>query len=177
MSDKNALPGTSAVASLPSGEGRGGVRRVSAVRSAREALSRLPSYPPTEQPEAARPWGRPEATTSVEAARALRKRMTPQEAKIWLRLRSLRAQGFHFHRQVPINRFVVDFACLRERLIIEIDGGQHGFEANAFQDRTRDAALARAGFEVLRFWNADVDADPNAVIDTIFARLGEGRRS
>jgi very-short-patch-repair endonuclease len=54
---------------------------------------------------------------------------------------------------------------------VEIDGGQHGFEPNLEKDRARDAALAAAGFEVLRFWNAEVDADPEAVVDTVFARL------
>jgi very-short-patch-repair endonuclease len=56
---------------------------------------------------------------------------------------------------------------------VEIDGGQHGFEPNLEKDRARDAALAAAGFEVLRFWNAEVDADPDAVVETIFARLKE----
>jgi very-short-patch-repair endonuclease len=77
---------------------------------------------------------------------------------------------------VPISRFIVDFACLKAGLIVEIDGGQHGFDANADNDRARDAVLADAGFQVLRFWNADVDADPDAVIDTIFARLEKNRR-
>jgi very-short-patch-repair endonuclease len=176
MSDRDAPERTSAAPSLPSGEGRGGVRRASAVRSAREALSHLRSCTPANDSNHARSWGRPEATTSVETARALRKGMTPQEAKVWLRLRALRQQGFHFRRQVPIGRFIVDFACLKAGLIVEIDGGQHGFDANADNDRARDAVLADAGFQVLRFWNADVDADPDAVIDTIFARLEKNRR-
>ena len=174
MSARDGPQGTSARPSLPAGEGRGAVRRESAVRSAKEALSRLPPVELQPWQEGKRPWGRPEAVTAVETARALRKQMTPQEAKVWLRLRGLRRQGFHFRRQVPIARFVVDFACLKAALVVEIDGGQHGIEANAARDRARDAALAAAGFRVLRFWNADVDADPDAVAETIFARLNEG---
>jgi very-short-patch-repair endonuclease len=136
--------------SLPSGEGRGGVRRASAD---------LPS------------WGRPDAVASVKTARALRRRMTPQEAKVRLRLKALRHQGFHFRRQVPIGKFIVDFACLRAGLIVEVDGGQHNSQVYIARDNARDAALVAAGFKVLRFWNAEVDADPDSVAETVFARL------
>jgi very-short-patch-repair endonuclease len=173
MSAEDQPQGTSATSSLPSGEGWGGVRRDSAVRSAREALARLP---PVDLPRAA-PWGRPDATATVETARALRKRLTPQEAKLWLRLRALRPQGFHFRRQVPTSTFIVDFACLKAGVVVEVDGGQHGAEAHLAKDRRRDVALAAAGFEVLRFWNAEVDADPDAVTETIFARLTTRREA
>jgi very-short-patch-repair endonuclease len=99
--------------------------------------------------------------------------MTPQEARLWLRLRALRPQGFHFRRQVPIARFIVDFACLKAGLVVEIDGGQHGQAAHLERDRLRDLALATAGFEVLRFWNAEVNSDLDAVVETIFARFSE----
>ena len=111
--------------------------------------------------------------TAVETARALRKQMTPQEAKVWLRLRGLRPQGFHFAAaSAPLPASVVDFACLKAALVVEIDGGQRGIEANAARDRARDAARCAGGpgFRVLRFWNADVDAEPDAVAETIFAR-------
>jgi very-short-patch-repair endonuclease len=97
--------------------------------------------------------------------------MTQQEAKVWVRLRLLREQGFHFRRQVPIARYIVDFACLKAGLIVEIDGGQHARDDQSRKDRMRDAALKAAGFRVLRFWNADVDGDPSAIIDTVFAAL------
>jgi very-short-patch-repair endonuclease len=58
-----------------------------------------------------------------EAARALRKRLTPQEVKLWVRLRELKALGFHFRRQAPIGRYIVDFASFRCKLVIEADGG------------------------------------------------------
>ncbi len=106
-----------------------------------------------------------------ERARALRRSMTPQEVKLWVRLRELRQQGYHFRRQAPRAGAIVDFVCLRHQLVVEVDGGQHGANANVEQDRARDAALAALGFRVLRFWNAEIDADPDAVVDTIFAHL------
>ena len=66
-----------------------------------------------------------------ENARALRKRLTPQEVKLWLRLRELKALGFHFRRQAPIGRYIVDFVSFRSRLIVEADGGQHGMPDGA----------------------------------------------
>src|SRR4051812_20581835 len=71
-------------------------------------------------------WGRPPASdVSIGRARAFRKRLTPEEAKLWVHLRALRPQGLHILRQVPIASYVVDFACLKHRLVIELDGGQH----------------------------------------------------
>ena len=60
--------------------------------------------------------------------------------------------GFRFRRQVPIGRYVVDFVCIRARLIVELDGGQHTPEGDA----RRTAFLESQGFRVIRFWNNDV---------------------
>jgi very-short-patch-repair endonuclease len=123
---------------------------------------------------AVRSWGRPEATASVAMARKLRKQLTRQEAKLWLRLRALPEQGYHFRRQVPIGPFIVDFACLRHSLVVEIDGGQHSLARAAARDRARDTALGGLGFEVLRFWNAEVDENADGVVETVFAHLTRG---
>jgi very-short-patch-repair endonuclease len=108
---------------------------------------------------------------SVTSARQLRKRMTPQEVKLWVHLRQLRPQGFHIRRQVPIGRFVADFACTSRRLVIEVDGNQHGEETGLAHDAARDAFLATRGFRVMRFSNYDVDRILPAVMDTIFEAL------
>lgn len=110
---------------------------------------------------------------TVAFARALRKKMTPQEVRLWAQLRKLRPQGFHFRRQAPLESYVVDFACFKYRLIIEADGAQHGEELGAKRDRQRDDVLARSGFHVLRFWNHEIDADLDAVVETILARARE----
>jgi very-short-patch-repair endonuclease len=61
---------------------------------------------------------------------------------------------------VPIDHYIADFACLEARLIIEVDGGQH---SESRSDKTRDAYLRSQGFQVLRFWNNDVLANPDGV--------------
>jgi very-short-patch-repair endonuclease len=116
---------------------------------------------------------------TVARARALRKAMTPQEVKLWGQLRQLRPQGFHFRRQAPVDGYILDFACFRYRLIVEIDGAQHGAAREQAHDARRDAHFAGQGFLTLRFWNADVDGNPGAVVETIMARAREhaGTRS
>ena len=91
--------------------------------------------------------------------------------------------GLHLRRQVPIGRCVVDFACLKHRLVVEVDGGQHSFDNAAAVDRRRDLTLSVLGFRVQRFWNAEVDADLDGVVETILALarislpVGEGGRA
>jgi very-short-patch-repair endonuclease len=96
--------------------------------------------------------------------------MTPQEAKLWNALRALRRTGLHFRRQVPIGPFIADFACLKHRLLIELDGGQHSRDQRASMDKSRDAHLLELGFRTLRFWNAEIDTNLEGVIDTILSQ-------
>jgi very-short-patch-repair endonuclease len=104
-------------------------------------------------------------------ARQLRKTMTRQEVKLWVRLRALRAIGFHFRRQSPIGSYIVDFECRRSRLVIEVDGGQHAMEEGRARDSFRDRTLRRAGYQVMRFWNHEVDRELDAVVEAIYLRL------
>lgn len=100
-------------------------------------------------------------------ARDLRRNATPAERALWQQLRLLKAEGRHFRRQVPIGRFIADFACFYPKLVIELDGGQHGTEQGQEADRLRSAQLASHGFRVLRFWNADVFSNIEGVVDMI----------
>jgi very-short-patch-repair endonuclease len=102
-----------------------------------------------------------------EIARKLRKRMTRQEAILWVRLRELSSLGFHFRRQSPIANFIVDFECRRRRLIVEIDGTQHGFDGHRQRDASRDQALNELGYRVMRFGNPEIDRNPEGVLDAI----------
>ena len=102
-----------------------------------------------------------------EIARALRKRMTPQEAKLWVQLRLLPKLDFHFRRQVPIGRHIVDFAEKNLRLAIEVDGSQHAESLGIAKDIERDTFLRKQGYQVLRFWNFEIDTNMSGVIDTI----------
>ena len=107
-----------------------------------------------------------------EIARKLRKSMTRQEVKLWVHLRSWRERGYHFRRQSPRDGFIVDFVCLKQKLIVEVDGGQHNLAAHATRDRARDGHFMRDGFRVLRFWNSDVDHNLEGVLSVIDAELG-----
>jgi very-short-patch-repair endonuclease len=102
-----------------------------------------------------------------EIARKLRKRMTRQEVALWGRLRELRALGFHFRRQSPIARYIVDFECRRRRLIVEIDGMQHGFDGHSRRDASRDRTLNELGYRVMRFGNPEIDQNVDGVLEAI----------
>jgi very-short-patch-repair endonuclease len=104
-------------------------------------------------------------------ARALRKRLTPQEVKLWVRLRELKRLGFRFRRQAPIGRYIVDFISFGSRLAVEVDGGQHGLPDGIRSDDERDAFLRSQGFDVLRFWNSDIDRNLDGVVQHIVGRL------
>jgi very-short-patch-repair endonuclease len=103
----------------------------------------------------------------IENARTLRKRLTPQEVKIWMKLRELKKLGFHFRRQAPIGRYIVDFASFGARIVIEVDGGQHNCGGGIELDRQRDVFLRSQVFRILRFWNSDVDQNLEGVLETI----------
>jgi primosomal protein N' (replication factor Y) len=102
------------------------------------------------------------------SARRLRTGATDAEHRLWLLLRDRRLLGYRFRRQHPIGPFVVDFACTKHRLIIEVDGSQH---LDSDGDARRTVFLERAGWRVVRFWNNDVTNTPNAVLEAILAAL------
>jgi very-short-patch-repair endonuclease len=112
-----------------------------------------------------------------ENARALRKRLTPQEVKLWVKLRELKPFGFHIRLQAPIGRYIVDFVSFRSQLIIEADGGQHGTPDGARSDQNRDAFLQSQGFRILRFWNSDIDANLTGVMESILSALKDAPRA
>ena len=101
-------------------------------------------------------------------ARNLRRNMTDAEQALWRELRRNRF-GWRFRRQFPIPPYIVDFACLEARLIVEADGGQHAQPSD--HDR-RDAALRAEGWRVLRFWNNDILENRAGVLQAITDALG-----
>ena len=108
---------------------------------------------------------------SIARARHLRKSLTPQEAKLWLRLRGLKSLGLHFRRQVPVAGYYLDFACLKHSLAIEVDGSQHGMSSGIVHDQTRDDRLADLGFKTLRFWNFEIDRNISGVVERILIEI------
>src|SRR4051794_26611384 len=92
-------------------------------------------------------------TGSLNAARALRHQMTDAERRLWWALRHDMPPGTgRFRRQVPIGRYIVDFMSLKGRLVVEVDGEQHGFDLERRHDLRRDDYLRSQDFRVMRFW-------------------------
>ena len=104
-------------------------------------------------------------------ARHLRREQTNVERKLWHALRRREFHGVKFRRQQPLGRYVVDFISFDAELVIELDGGQHGEDVARRKDERRTAFLNSQGFRVLRFWNYEINQNPNGVFDTIEREL------
>jgi very-short-patch-repair endonuclease len=89
-------------------------------------------------------------------ARTMRKELTPAELRLWHQLRAHRLMGLGFRRQHPVGPFITDFACIESKVIVELDGSQHGLDDMAVADARRTDWLQEQGWLVLRFWNDDV---------------------
>lgn len=109
----------------------------------------------------------------MDRARHLRQTSTDAEALLWRQLRNRNLGGHKFNRQEPIGPFIVDFACRRRKLVIELDGGQHADQARL--DWRRTAALERLGYRVVRFWNNDVLSNVAGVLQTIANEVAKPR--
>lgn len=105
-----------------------------------------------------------ESVQGSKLQRTLRRNMTDAERKLWYRLRSNQL-GVKFRRQHPFENFILDFVCLQVGLVVEVDGGQHVEQAE--YDAQRTAALEKAGFRVLRFWNNQVMNELDSVVEVI----------
>jgi very-short-patch-repair endonuclease len=109
----------------------------------------------------------------LKYSRKLRKRQTPHEAILWAYLRSRRLGGLKFRRQYPIARFIVDFCCFEKRIIVELDGRQHGEKKHAERDRIRDEILKSKGYKILRVWNSEINNNLEGVAERIIQLAGE----
>jgi very-short-patch-repair endonuclease len=102
-------------------------------------------------------------------ARAMRAVPTEAERKLWWHLRHrISTPGTHLRRQVRIGRYIADFVCHAKRIIIEVDGGQHGSSA---ADEQRTKVLEANGYRMLRYWNNDVLSNIDGVLDDILSEL------
>ena len=104
--------------------------------------------------------------TLLDRAKSLRIQQTDTEKHLWFHLRSRRMNGLKFRRQVTIGNYIADFVCIDRKMIIEVDGGQHGDQQNYDQERTD--YLKSRGYHVLRFWNHEVLGDTDSVLDAIW---------
>jgi very-short-patch-repair endonuclease len=86
----------------------------------------------------------------------------------WTVLRSRKLAQYKFRRQHPLGPFILDFACLEHRLVVEADGGQH---AESEADARRTASLAEQEWRVVRFWNNDILSNTVGVVEMIVQEL------
>ena len=117
--------------------------------------------------------------TDYSRARSLRNDPSPFEQKLWVVLREqAKLHHLKFRRQQVIHPYIVDFACMQARLVVELDGTSH--DTRLVYDKVRDGALRQAGFTVLRFRNEDVVESLEYVVNVIINRavgLVEGGES
>jgi very-short-patch-repair endonuclease len=100
-------------------------------------------------------------------SRQFRANGSDAERKLWHALRRKQINGLRFRRQFPLGPYFADFVCLPVRLVIEVDGSQHGEAEQAAHDARRTAWLERHGFRVLRFWADQVMTDLPSILDGI----------
>jgi len=98
-------------------------------------------------------------------ARQLRRQSTLSEILLWKHLKNKQMRGYDFHRQKPIDEYIVDFFCPKLNLVIEIDGETHSGKAE--QDRVREDKLAALGFYLVRFLDNEVRQNIEGVLHAI----------
>ena len=102
-----------------------------------------------------------------QLARNLRNNSTLSEVLLWQELRGKQMMGYDFHRQKPLNNYIVDFYCNELQLAIEIDGDSHDSDEAIKKDEIRQSKLESLGVSFLRFDDLDVKKEMNFVIDSI----------
>lgn len=110
-----------------------------------------------------------------EMARELRKHSTLSEVLLWQQLKRKQIKGCDFHRQKPIDEYIVDFFCPQLNLIIEIDGETHSDKLD--QDKQRQTRLESLGFHLLRFLDSDVKQNMEGVLQIIEKWIGQYKRT
>ena len=107
------------------------------------------------------------STQQRQRAKSLRRVMTRAETLLWRYLKAHHVDDLGFRRQVPIRNYVADFACHSAKLIVELDGETHDFDARQRHDGQRDVWFKTQGYTVLRFSNEDVLRNLEGVVATI----------
>ena len=107
----------------------------------------------------------------LQFAKNLRHNQTDAEGLRWDYIRSKQLGGFRFKRQQIIGKYIVDFVCFEKKLIIELDGSQHGEIDIIKSDKIRDDFLKYRGFKILRFWNEEIFKNCSEVLDFIYYQL------
>lgn len=108
----------------------------------------------------------------TQFARLIRRKQTDAERRLWLKLRSKQFEALKFRRQQPMGIYIVDFVSFEQKLVIELDGGQHNEKEAIEKDNERTKWLEDKGYRVLRFWNNEVLKNMEGVLE----KIGEALR-
>lgn len=115
----------------------------------------------------------PKDNAKLEAAKELRRKMTPHERKLWYLF--LRNYPIKIYKQRIIGSFIVDFYCHRAKLVIEIDGSQHYEENGIAYDEERSAYLQSLGLKMVRYSNREITWNFKKVCEQIDGLIREKR--
>ncbi|MBQ8294709.1 MAG: epoxyqueuosine reductase QueH [Alphaproteobacteria bacterium] len=110
---------------------------------------------------------------ALSQSKHLKQNMTDAERLLWYYLRG--RKDFSFRKQAPIGNFIVDFLCIKQKLVIEIDGAQHGDFIHRTHDAQRDKVLSDMGYRILRFWNDEIFSNMDNVLNTIYMYLTDNK--
>ena len=102
-----------------------------------------------------------------ELARQLRNNSTTTEIFLWLKLKGKQMYGYDFHRQKPIDNYILDFFCYELMLGIEVDGYSHQLLEVYNKDGIKEKRMNQLGISVLRFSDEQVLKDMENVIRVI----------
>ena len=108
---------------------------------------------------------------TLNNAKKLRSEMTIFERKLWYHLRAKRFMNTKFKRQVPIGPYIVDFVCKDKKIIIELDGSGHLETSQKEHDTIRDNYLKNQGYEIIRFFNNDIENNLESVLEVIRQKI------
>ena len=103
-------------------------------------------------------------------ARYLRKNSTLSEVLLWKKIKN-KTLGVEFHRQVPIDEFIVDFYCHELMLAIEIDGNSHDYKY--IYDAFRQGKLEQLGVRIIRFSDLEVKKNMHNVLNLLQQQVNE----
>jgi len=107
------------------------------------------------------------AASRYKFARELRHAETDAEKKLWALLRNRKLKGKKFRRQHALADFILDFYCHECKLAVELDGSFHASEDQQLYDEARTSILHAYGIKVIRFWNSEIENEPEKVLEKI----------
>ena len=81
--------------------------------------------------------------------------------------------GTVFKRQHIIDNYIADFISLRQKLIIEVDGGYHSLPDQLISDEERTEILNYWGYRLIRFTNEEVLFDIDKVLEKVKKEIND----